>query len=104
MQRILKKRIPFIYAIIFIAFFCCLTYFAIKLNIAQEKDPLLTVAENVNSCNLNTVRLQGYPLVKPLMFVDSDCEGSDLFQIKQEINQKEFQLSWVSQLKRIFSN
>jgi beta-lactamase class A len=87
MQRILKKRIPFIYAIIFIAFFCCLIYFAMKLNIANEKDQSLALAANVNSCNLNTVRLQGYPLVKPLMFVDSDCEGSDLFQIKEEINQ-----------------
>jgi len=87
MQRIFKKRIPFIYSIIFITFFCCLIYFAMKLNIANEKDQSLTVAENVNSCNLNTVRLQGYSLVKPLMFVDSDCEGSDLFQIKEEINQ-----------------
>jgi len=58
-----------------------------KLNIANEKNQSLTLAEQVNSCNLNTVRLKGYQLVKPIMFVDSDCEGSDLFQIKEEINQ-----------------
>jgi beta-lactamase class A len=87
MQRIFKKRIPFLYTIIFIVFFCCLTYFAMKLNVAQEKEQSLVSAGNLNSCNLNTVRLKGYQLVKPLMFVDSDCEGSDLFPIKEEINQ-----------------
>jgi beta-lactamase class A len=58
-----------------------------KLNVAQEKEQSLVSAGNLNSCNLNTVRLKGYQLVKPLMFVDSDCEGSDLFPIKEEINQ-----------------
>lgn len=87
MQRIFKKQVSFIFVVLFTGLFCGLTYFAMKLNIAKKSEPSLSVAENVNSCNINTIRLKGFHLVKPLMFVDSDCEGTNLLPIKQEIDQ-----------------
>lgn len=87
MQNFFKKQIPFFYIIIFSAFFCCLTYFAMQLNIDAKNAKSTALAENVSSCGINTIRLNGYKLVKPLMFVDTDNEGSSLIATKQQIEQ-----------------
>ncbi len=38
------------------------------------------------SCSYNLKRLNGYSLIKPLMFVDNDCEAEDLNTVKENIN------------------
>ena len=38
------------------------------------------------TCNYNIKRLNGYSYVKPLMFVDNECEAEDLLPIKQNIS------------------
>jgi beta-lactamase class A len=87
MKKIFQKQMSVTYVILFVAFFCSLTYFAMQLSIDKKNAKSLTLAENVNTCNFNTIRLKGYHLVKPLMFVDTDCEGSNLVSTKQEIEQ-----------------
>ncbi len=37
------------------------------------------------TCNYNLKRLNGYNYIKPLMFVDNECEGEDLSSVKQNI-------------------
>ena len=37
------------------------------------------------SCNYNVKRMNGFKFIKPLMFVDEDCESAQLMDIKQSI-------------------
>lgn len=37
------------------------------------------------TCNYNIKRMDGYKFIKPLMFVDEDCESDQLMGIKQKI-------------------
>lgn len=38
------------------------------------------------NCTYDIKRLNGYDYIKPLMFVDNECESEDLFAVKQRIN------------------
>ena len=58
-----------------------------QINFDIKKAKSLEFAEKIIPCKFNTVRLKGYELIKPLMFVDTDCEGSNLASTKQGIEQ-----------------
>ncbi|MEI7523837.1 MAG: serine hydrolase [Mariniphaga sp.] len=45
---------------------------------SSEKMPL--------NCTYDVKRLNGYNYIKPLMFVDNECESEELFPIKQRVN------------------
>lgn len=40
----------------------------------------------INNCEYDIKRLEGYNYIKPLMFIDDECEGDELIPIKMEIN------------------
>jgi beta-lactamase class A len=40
----------------------------------------------INNCEYDIKRLEGYNFIKPLMFIDDECEGDELIPIKMEIN------------------
>ena len=56
-----------------------------QINFDTENKKSTELTENINSCNTKVIRLKGYQLIKPLMFVDSDCEGANLISTKQSI-------------------
>ena len=43
-------------------------------------------ASNTNICVYNIKRLNGYKFVKPLMFVDEDCQSNSLSGVQKKIN------------------
>jgi len=45
-----------------------------------------TLTKNNITCNYNIKRLSGYSFVRPLMFVDDECECEELFPIRDRIN------------------
>lgn len=44
-----------------------------------------TSAASSYSCDYNIKRMNGYKFIKPLMFVDEDCESEQLMGIKQKV-------------------
>ncbi len=40
-----------------------------------------------NSCNYNVKRLNGYHFIKPIVFVDGDCESDHLAGLKQRVSE-----------------
>jgi len=76
-----------IYVLLFVVLTILVTYFVSGLNFDTKNVKLKELSENKNSCDLNIVRLKGYKYIRPLMFIDSECEGSDLTSTKQNIEQ-----------------
>ena len=87
MKKLIQKKIPLIYLIVLVAISCGITYMAMQINFDTENKKSTELTENINSCNTKVIRLEGYQLIKPLMFVDSDCEGANLISTKQSIEQ-----------------
>lgn len=58
-----------------------ITYFINR----KENNKTLAYAESVNACRYDIKRLDGYSYIKPLMFVDDQCEGDNLSLSKKEI-------------------
>ena len=42
-------------------------------------------AANTYTCNYNVKRMDGYEFIKPLMFVDEECESEPLLDLKQKL-------------------
>ena len=86
MSPILKKKlsIPYIGAIVFfaVAMTIVITSFIDK----KEQSKSLEYSAS-NSCKYSVKRLDGYSYIKPIMFVDDECEGDNLATSKQEVNE-----------------
>lgn len=87
MKTILSKKIsvPYIIALIILAM--AVTFGITSFIDKKENDKNSQYTHNENSCKYEVKRLEGYTFIKPLMFVDDECEGDDLATTKQEINQ-----------------
>ncbi len=85
MKSVFLIKLSFVYIVSLIAFSIGITYLITNyLNtIENEKNNF----ENSSSCKYDVKRLDGYNFIKPLMFVDDECEGDDLASTKQEITQ-----------------
>jgi beta-lactamase class A len=64
-------------------------YFASKTKPAQDKEIEHTDASAYSgttaSCTVKVKRLNGYNFIKPVLFVDRECESDKLFPIKQSV-------------------
>ena len=40
---------------------------------------------SIASCNLKRINVQGYKFVKPVLLLEADCEASDLYPLKNEL-------------------
>ncbi len=84
MNSILSKKLSLAYTIIIVLFAITITIGITSFIDKQEKTEIVN---NVSSCSYTTTRLSGYSFVKPLMFVDNECEGDNLASTKQEVNE-----------------
>jgi beta-lactamase class A len=51
----------------------------------KNKDEL-TSESNANSCLYNIKRLNGFQFIRPLLFVDEDCQSNSLSSVQQSMN------------------
>lgn len=88
MRSIFSKKISISYisAIATIVITCFSTFLVSSFIFKETNNKDLDVSEATNLCNYKVKRLDGYSFIKPLMFVDEECEGDNLAQIKHEIN------------------
>lgn len=86
MNSVFSKKLPIPYALGFILFTAILTYAVTSFVNKKEENKILELSETNNSCSYKVERLDGYPFVKPLLFVDDLCEGDALATVKQELS------------------
>ncbi|MFY7987240.1 MAG: serine hydrolase [Flavobacterium sp.] len=88
MKSLLFKKISISYITAFITIFITsILSFILSLSIFKEtNEENLNISKEKNICFYNVKRLNGFGLIKPLMFVDEECEGENLSKIKNEIN------------------
>ena len=94
MKQFLSRKVPLIAVLLITIFSVFTTYFFTARNYSNKMADLLS--NQANSTSLSTVngatcsyklkRLNGYGFVKPLMFVESNCESDRFSSVKQEIN------------------
>jgi len=87
MKNIFLKKISLFYVVVFLAFTIIVTYvatFEINKNKLAEAD---VSSSNQSVCNYKVKRLTGYNYIKPLLFVDNECESENLSSIKQSVYQ-----------------
>jgi beta-lactamase class A len=84
MKKILSKKIPLIYVVgIFIL--AIATTFGFTNFVKDSKE----TSESTNPshfCNIKVKRLNGYHLVKPIMFADEECPSDNMALINESIN------------------
>ena len=85
MKTIFSKKISLIYVLIFTIGTAGATYF---FQHTKESNNAAYISSNqvITSCVNNVVRLDGYKLIKPLMFIDNASESESLNQLKGEVN------------------
>ena len=85
MNSILLKKIPLYYTLGVILLTATIAYSVTYYFDNKEKNKILELSNASNSCTYNIERLDGYPFIKPIMFVDDICEGDNLATMKKEI-------------------
>jgi len=86
MNSIYSKKISLIYTILSVVLFTLITYFLTSYIEKKEVNKVLEYSETKNACTTNIERMNGYPFVRPLLFVDNVCEGDGLANTKKEIS------------------
>ncbi len=79
-----KKEVPF-YLIIVVFLTSSIATYAIVHLIDQKKIETIREAVNETRCDFTIKRLGGYDYIKPLMFVETPCESSQMSGIKMAV-------------------
>jgi beta-lactamase class A len=89
MSPLFSKKISISYIAPFVVLSCIVTFlvtsFINKKQLGSIPDSNGT--ESSNYCKYKVKRLDGYNYIKPIMFIDDECEGDNLAISKQEINE-----------------
>lgn len=85
MKSLFLKKLSVAYIFAIVVFSIGITF--IITSYLDKKENEKKIAENLNNCKYDIKRLDGFNFVKPLMFVDDECEGDNLAITKQEITQ-----------------
>lgn len=84
MKKILSKKIPLTYVMGLFALVVLLTIAGMRwLNQSQSPTETDSVGR---SCSLKIKRLNGYQLIKPIMFADEECPSENLNAISESIS------------------
>ncbi len=91
MKSIFVKKISFAKSLVLIALSVACTFFIMNYiffgSFFSQSSSLITTKTTTQNCDTEIKRLNGLSYVKPLMFVDNECESEELAPIKQRINQ-----------------
>lgn len=86
MKFLFSKKLSLFYTLGFVLFTALGTYFLTSFIDNKENKKIIEMAQASSRCAYKVERLEGYPLVKPLLFVDDVCEGDGLVPLKVQIN------------------
>ena len=82
-------KLPFYYTLLSGLIGAALAFFVFKMDWGVEKSlansTLIVKEDNTNNCKLKTDRLSGYKLIRPLLFVDQDCESVAMESLKEHV-------------------
>ena len=85
MNSLFSKKISLPYILGFILLASVATFFVTTHFSNKEANKILELKQTSDACVSKIERLEGYPFVKPLLFVDDVCEGDGLATIKQDV-------------------
>ncbi len=90
MKSLLQKKISLVNYIISLTISIALTFYISTHHFNESINLYDTSALNnlssVSPCNIDIKRLNGFEFIKPLMFVDNECESQELFFLKDQVN------------------
>ncbi|CAN5858061.1 hypothetical protein BH11BAC4_BH11BAC4_24040 [soil metagenome] len=79
----LSKKIPFHIAILMTAAGIIGTFLTVSW---ISKKPDVPVSDNsILQCNFNSVRLNGYEYIRPLLYAEKNCESENLVSVKSQV-------------------
>lgn len=86
----LARRVPFYYLLLATLVSGLTVYILLlrSVSLASGRNPAPTAStgENTNNCKTNVVRLGSYQYIKPVLYVDRECESEGLATIKESIS------------------
>ena len=80
-----NKKFTLLHIILFAFLACIATFFLTNFWKEKQFTEKTNAALSSYTCNYNVKRMNGYKFIKPLMFVDEDCESEGLQGVKQKI-------------------
>ena len=86
MNSLFSKKISIPYIIGFVLVTALVTFFITNYIEKKEQEKIIELSQANSSCAYKVERLEGYPHIKPLLFVDDVCEGDGLASLKVEMN------------------
>jgi beta-lactamase class A len=87
MKNIFLKKISLFYVVVVLAFTILITGFATSEITKKTSANTDSSSSNQSVCTYKVKRLAGFSYVKPLLFVDNECESENLSSIKQSVYQ-----------------
>ncbi len=87
MSPILSRKLSVPYIVAIVIFAIGMTLVISSFMDKKEQTKSIEYSESNNSCKYNVKRLDGYSYIRPIMFVDDECEGDNLATSKQEVNE-----------------
>ncbi len=85
MSAFLKVKISLPYLVGIVLLSVGVTFFITSFRYSKEIEEIEETSQSASFCDYRIDRMSGYKYVKPLMFVDGDCQSSELQGIKNEI-------------------
>jgi beta-lactamase class A len=85
MNSFFAYKLSFPYFISIIIFSILSTYFVTDFFVSKKKETEKELLAN-NSCDPKVKRLDGYNYIRPLLFVDKDCNVAYLNSVNESIN------------------
>jgi len=92
-KNIFKFKFSFFSLILFIVASVSLTFVFSKIIYSKNNSKQVLINENLNTNKVNNdcldykiTRLKGYKYIKPIMFIDNDCQSEKLRYIKTEVS------------------
>jgi len=105
MKFLFEKKISLFYLVVVVAVCCLLVYLTFKSSLFAKDNRQLHPAKSGSNapqpavvCDYNFVRLDGYEYIRPLLFVESDCESQRYAPLKADIDRKVQELKQTDQL------
>jgi beta-lactamase class A len=86
MNSLFSKKISFFYIVLFVLITALSTFFITSFIENKEQEKIIELSQANSSCAYKVDRLEGYPFIKPLLFIDNVCEGDGLASLKVEVN------------------
>jgi beta-lactamase class A len=79
-----NKRFSLLHALFFSSLTIAITFTLTNLWKTHQMEEQISSASSY-ACNYNIKRMNGFKFVKPLMFVDEECESEQLLGLKQQV-------------------